>query len=68
MVTLRSAAAFAFIGMLILTILLLAVFVRDVMSFIDGLIPALRLLASAIYLLASLSVTVFFFAFQRAQR
>jgi hypothetical protein len=65
---LKTAALFAFTGMLLLTILLAAGFLRDLSSFFGDLIPALRVLASAIYFFASLTLTVFFYAFHRSQR
>lgn len=63
--TLKSAAFLAFIGTFLLTVLLLASFIRDVSSAIDGLIPAIRVALSLIYLLAGASVTVFFFVFYK---
>lgn len=65
--TLRSAAFLALIGMVMLTVLLLAGFVRDLVSFMRDVVPALRLLASFIYLFASLSLTVFLYVFHRSQ-
>jgi uncharacterized membrane protein len=65
--SLKSATLFAFIGTLLLTLLLLAGFVRDAVSFGSGLIPALQLFRSLIYLVASLSVTVFLFVFHKSQ-
>ena len=64
---LKNAALLAFVGMLLLTVLLAFVFVRDVSGFFRDLIPAVRLLASLIYLLATLGVTVFLFVFYRSQ-
>jgi hypothetical protein len=66
--TLKTAALFAFIGMLLLTILLAASFLRDLSSFFRDLIPALRFLASAIYFFASLTLTIFLYVFHRSQR
>jgi hypothetical protein len=65
--TVKSAALFALIGMLVLTILLAAGFLRDLASFFHDLIPALRVLSSAIYFFASFTLTVFFYAFHRSQ-
>jgi hypothetical protein len=64
---LKSAAFFAFIGMVLLTVLLALGFIRDVSAFLAGAIAAMVLLTSAIHLLASLSVTVFLFVFHKAQ-
>ena len=65
--TLKSATALAFLGTALLTVLLLAVFIRDLVSFIRDVLPALRLLASLICLFAGLSLTVFFYVFHRSQ-
>lgn len=59
--TLKNAAFLALIGMIVLTVLMLFDFVSDVSADLQGLIPAVRVLRSAIYLFASLTVTVFFF-------
>jgi hypothetical protein len=66
--TLKSAALLAFIGMLLLTVLLAFVFVRDLLSFMRDLIPALRVFASLIYLFSSLTLTIFLCAFYKSQR
>jgi hypothetical protein len=66
--SLKTAAFFALIGMLLLTILELSGFLRDLTAFGHDAVAAMVVLASAIRLLASLSVTVFFFVFYRAQR
>jgi hypothetical protein len=65
--SLKNAALFALVGMVLLTVLVLAGFVRDVSSVINGLIPAVRVLTSLIYLLASLGVTLFFYVFYTKQ-
>ena len=65
--TLKSAAFFALIGMILLTVLLAAGFIRDVSAILAGAIAAMALLKSLIYLLASLSVTVFLYVFHKAQ-
>ena len=66
--TLKNATALAFVGTALLTILLLAGCIRDLLSFLRDLIPALRLLASLISLFASFGLTVFFYVFHRSQR
>ena len=63
----KSAAFLTLIGTLILKILLAADFVRTVSGVMVDLIPALALVRSLVYLLASLSVTVFFYVFHRSQ-
>jgi hypothetical protein len=65
--TLKNAALFALIGMTLLTVLLLAGFIRDMVTFLNNAISALALLTSLINLLASLSLTVFLFAFHKSQ-
>jgi hypothetical protein len=65
--TLKSAAFFALIGMILLTVLLAAGFIRDVSAILAGAIAAMALLKSFIHLLASLSVTIFLYVFHKAQ-
>jgi hypothetical protein len=65
--TLKSAAFFAVIGMALLTILLALDFIRDVSAILAGAVAAVTVLTSLIYLLASLSVTVFLYVFHKAQ-
>jgi hypothetical protein len=47
--TLKDAAFVALVGMILLTVLLLAEFIRDVAFAIGGLIPASRVLRSLVY-------------------
>jgi len=65
--TLRNAALLALIGMLLLTVLLTADFVNTVLGVARGLIPAMALLRSLVYLFAGAGVTVFFYVFGKAQ-
>jgi len=65
--TLKSAATFAFIGTLLAAALLIYDFVFDIVSLSRGLIPLVRLFSSFIYALAALSLTVFFFVFQKKE-
>lgn len=65
--SLENAALFALIGMILLTILQAAIFIRDFLAVLSGAVAALVLLKSGIYLLASLSVTVFLYVFHKAQ-
>jgi len=53
--------------MALLTILLAVDFLRDVSAILAGVVAAVTLLKSVIYLLASLSVTVFLYVFHKAQ-
>lgn len=65
--SLKNAAMFAFIGTLLAAALLIYYFVFDIINVADGLIPLVKLFPSFIYALAALSVTVFFFVFQKRQ-
>jgi hypothetical protein len=65
--SLKSAAFLAFIGMILLTILVAADFIKTVTGIMHDVVPAMALLRSLIYLLASVTVTVCFWVFQRAQ-
>ncbi len=65
--SLKNAACLALIGTLLLTILLAADFIKTVSGVLNGVVPAMALPGSLVYLPASLSVTVFFYVFTRAQ-
>jgi hypothetical protein len=65
--TLKSAALFALVGMILLTVVVALGFIRDISAFTAGAIAAMALLISLIHLLASLSVTVFLYVFHKAQ-
>lgn len=65
--TLKNAAFLALIGTLILTILLALDFIKTVSGVLSDVVPAMALLRSLVYLFASLSVTVFFYVFHKAQ-
>jgi len=65
--TLKNAAFLAAMGMTLLTVLLAAGFIRDILNLVSGVIPAMSLLTSLIHLLASLGVTVFLYVFYKAQ-
>ena len=65
--TLKNAALVALVGMILLTVLLLAGFIRDVASAVSGLIPAIVVLRSLVYVVASVTVTVFLYVFHKTQ-
>jgi hypothetical protein len=65
--TLKSAALFALIGMILLTVLLAVGFIRDVVGLAAGVVAVVPVLISLIHLLASLSLTVFLYVFHNAQ-
>jgi hypothetical protein len=67
MMSLKNVAFLALVGMTLVTILLMAVLIGDALAVVRGLIPVMRLLASLIYALASLSVVVFLYVFHKAQ-
>jgi hypothetical protein len=64
--TLKTAALWAFVGMILLTVLMAADFIKTVTGVLNDIVPAVALLRSLIYLLASLTVTVFFWVFQKS--
>jgi uncharacterized membrane protein len=65
--SLKTAALLALVGTSLLTAVLLAQFIIDAGGWIRDVVPAMRVLSSLIYVLASLSVTVFFSVFHRGQ-
>jgi hypothetical protein len=65
---LKSAAFLALVGMILLSILVIADFINVVQGVLRDLIPVVMLLRSIIYLLASLGVTVFLWVFHRTQQ
>ena len=65
--TLKNAAFLALVGLILLTVLLLAGFIRDVASAVNGLIPTINVLRSLVYLVASLTLTVFLYVFHKKQ-
>ncbi len=64
---LKNAAMLALVASLFLSILLAVDFLNTVLGILDGIIPAVAFLRSLIYLLASLSLTLFFYVFHKAQ-
>jgi hypothetical protein len=64
---LRNAALLALVGTVMLTVLLVAGFIFDVLNILRGLIPAARLLTSFVYAFAGLGAVVFLYAFHKAQ-
>lgn len=65
--TLKNAALFAFIGMTLLSVVCALGFFGDVSALLAGAIAPMIVLKSLIHLLASLSVAVFLYVFQRTQ-
>ncbi len=65
--SLKNAALLALIGMILLTVLVLANFITTASGVLRDLIPAMTLVTSLIHLFASLTVLVFLYVFHRAQ-
>lgn len=65
--SLKNAAFLAAVGMIILTALVLYDLFENVAGILRSLIPAVALFRSAIYAFASITVTVFFFAFYKKE-
>lgn len=66
--SLKNAAFLAFLGMLLLSLLLVWRLVMDILNVTQGLIPLQTLLATVVYAFAAITATVFFFVFQSNQR
>jgi hypothetical protein len=64
---LKTAAFLALIGMILLTVLDAAVFLRDLSGMLQSAVAAMTVLASAIHLFASLTLAIFLFAFFRTR-
>ena len=65
--TLKNAAAVALSGTILLTILLAVDFINTTLGILRDVIPAMAIVRSFICLFAGITVTVFFYAFRRAQ-
>ena len=63
----KAASFLAFVGMLVLTLLILVDLVRDISGVLRDIVPMLRLVRSVVYMFASLTATVFFFVFYEQQ-
>ena len=64
---LKNAALLALVGTLVLTVLLVAGLILDVLNVARGLIPVTTMLSSLIHSFAALAVTVFFYVFHKNQ-
>ena len=65
--TLKGAAMLAFIGTLLVTALLVWDFVFNLLNVLRGLTPAVTVFSSLIYAFGALTVTIFFFVYQKQQ-
>ena len=66
--TVKTAAFLALVGTLLLTLLLGANLIQTMVNVARGLTAPSGELASFIYTFASITVTIFFFAFYKSQR
>ncbi len=65
--SLKNAALFALIGMVLLTVLIAFDFIRDFSGFLGGVVAVVVVLKSGVYLLAGVSVAVFLCVFHKGQ-
>lgn len=65
--TLKTAAFLALAGMVMLGVVAAVDFINAFLGWLRDLIPAMAFLRSFVYLLASLSLVVFFYVFHRRQ-
>jgi hypothetical protein len=65
--SLKNAALLAWIGMLLLSVLVVANFITTVLGVMRDVTPAMTLFASLIHMFASLSAFLFLYVFYRAQ-
>ncbi len=63
----KNAALLAFVGTLLLTVVVTVDFIRAISGVLGGFVPTMALLRSLVYLFASVSVTMFFWVFGRGQ-
>jgi hypothetical protein len=66
--SLKNASALALVGMIVLSVLVAADFIHTCAGIARDVSPMMALLRSLIYLIASITVTIFLFVFHRAQR
>ena len=65
--SLRNAAMLALVGAALLTLLVLASFINDVLGVARGLIPPARLVVSLIETFAGVAAVIFFYVVHRRQ-
>jgi len=63
--TLKNAALFALLGMILLTIVLTVDFIQNLTGFLHDVVAPIPLLASFIRAFAALSLAVFFYVFHK---
>jgi hypothetical protein len=65
--SLKNAAVLALIGQGLLTFMFVTNLINTVLGVIRDLIPVMAMLTSLVYVLASLSLVVFFYVFYKTQ-
>ena len=65
--TLKNAAVLALVGMALLTLLLALDFINLFLGVMRDIVPMMAMLRALIYLLASLSLTMFLYVFYKRQ-
>jgi hypothetical protein len=65
--TQKNAALLALIGTVLMTAVLVWTFVSNFLNLLRGLVPAVMLFSSFIYVFGCFSVMMFFYVFYRAQ-
>ena len=65
--TLKNAALLAFVGTILVAALLVWDLIVDVLGVLRGLIPAVGLFSALVYAFAAVTVTLFFYTFQKRQ-
>ena len=65
--TLKSVSFLALIGTLLLTVLVAVNFFNTIVGVLHDIVPAMALLPCLVYFFASITVTAFFWVFNRSQ-
>ena len=65
--TLKSASFLAFIGILLVTILVAVNFFDTILGVSRGIVPAMALVPCLVYFFAGIAMTVFLWMFSRSQ-
>jgi len=64
----KSASFLAFIGTILVTILVAVNFFDTIVGVLRGVVPAMAIVPCVVYVFAGIAVTVFFWVFSRSQR
>jgi hypothetical protein len=64
----KSASFLAFIGTILVTILVAVNFFETIVGVLRGIVPAMAIVPCVVYLLAAIAVTAFFWVFNQSQR